>query len=858
MKRILLFVTAFFFNSQNGFSQSVTLEEHAVGFNWLIGFEHAPGDDRIYAFQKDGFIKIVNTDGSVDGTPFLDISDQENNMFNNEHGLVGLAFHPDYQSNGYCFVFYNEVGTGDVKVVRYERSAGDPDQLDKSTETLLLTWPHPIPNHVGGCLKFGHDGYLYIASGDGSTGGDPEGNAQNLQSYLGKILRIDVDNGTPYSIPPDNPFASNSDALPEIYAYGLRNPWRFSFDEMTGDLWITDVGQDEREEIDFQAFGTAGGQNYGWNCKEGTLTYDDTACDDNAIYTNPLFEYQHELAAGDCSISGGVVYRGTEFADLYGKYIYTDFCSGRIWALSKDGDVVESNIEMGDFVQNDFTILDQNEKGELFVAGFFSNKIYKVVSENCMPVSVILGPSQIDLPTGGTVELTLHANTDYDIQWYRNSSPITGATSLELTVNEEGNYLAIVTNPNNGCSSASNDVFIGEAGSNEFSITGLEEVCEGATVVYTINNQPPNGSIFDFAIGGGMLIGGGAFDELIIEWGPPGIGLIILNVTHPDGTLETAEITVNIFANDIIPVGIVFNASCDESDGAIEMATQGTGPFSYNWSNGASSSTITNLAAGEYTVTVSNELGCTAVNTFIVNEPTHPIITIPSFPLTCDSFFTLPEIDTAALMICDFDWGVPNPDTVYSGFYTYTITFCDGCTQSSDYSIFIAPPVELSFDTISPTLGQSNGSITALPQGGSAPFNYMWDNGETSSTISDLPAGSYSVTVTDINGCTAMATVMIGTILNTDFLDKNLRLTISPNPFSDQLDLSFDLVQTNHLSFSIINANGKIVQELLTDQSLSSGSHEYSFKMDSWAAGIYFLKVEMSSEIGMYQLVRLD
>ena len=845
-----IFFFLFLFNINTSYCQSVTLEEYSTGYNWLIGFETAPGDDRIHAFQKDGFIKICNTDGSIETVPFLDISTQVNNSFNNEQGLLGLAFHPDYQANGYCFVFYNELGTGDVKIVRFERNTNNPDQLDPSTETLIMTWPHPKPNHIGGCMKFGPDGHLYIASGDGGGAGDPDGNGQNLMTYLGKVLRIDVDKGQPYTIPNDNPYVGALSVHNEIWAYGLRNPWRFSFDKKTGDLWIADVGQDEREEINYLKYGEAGGQNYGWSCKEGSLTFDDQQCFAGAEFTDPIFEYAHNLVLGDCSISGGVVYRGTEYADLYGKYIFTDFCSGRIWSL----EIINNNPEveeLGNFGNNDFTVLDENENGELFISGFFSNKIYKIIGE-CKPVAIIENPSDIIIAQGETVELNLFADPDYEFQWYLNNTAINGANSLDLTASQAGEYSVVVTNPDGGCSNTSNIVAISN---NTISVelNGPVNVCEESTFTYVATSLA-NAS-YTWSVTGGTVVGESA-NEVEIKWGQPGPGLLTVQVTDTSGTVDTAELAINIFENFIELFGDVQQVSCPGfSDGAINLFVNLSEPLTYLWSNGATTEDISNLPVGVYAVTVTNTIGCSKSMDFVVEGPSAPTVNIIT-EVTCDGFLALPEIPIDSFLICDINWDVPNPDSVTSGTYVLTITDCNGCEYVNAMTISIPPVLMLDYTTIEPTPGNSDGSISLELTGGTAPYEYQWNTGATTPMVDNLPAGIYTVLVTDIAGCTAQATITLGGPLSTNDLAEIAELSISPNPFHDQFDLFFELKSNAEIAISISDVAGRKMMELMEKKDIGTGSNNHSINTVDWPNGIYFILIETNENRGYYKIVK--
>ena len=279
----------------------------------------------MFVVEKPGHIRIISN-RLVLPEAFLDIQDRLGDA-GLEQGLLGLAFHPNYISTGTFFVNYTDL-SGNTVISRFQVSAVDPNRADPASELILLRDDQPFPNHNGGGLAFGPDGYLTIGLGDGGSGGDPFGNGQNLQTLLGKLLRIDVDHGNPYAIPPDNPFTGGG-GLPEIWAYGLRNPWRFSFDRLTGDLYIGDVGQGTWEELDFVPVGMPGGMNFGWNYYGSMHPYQDQP-PASATFTWPVAEYIH---SEDCSVTGGTVYRGAALPEWQGVYFYGDYCSGKIWGL---------------------------------------------------------------------------------------------------------------------------------------------------------------------------------------------------------------------------------------------------------------------------------------------------------------------------------------------------------------------------------------------------------------------------------------------------------------------------------------------------------------------------------------------
>lgn len=355
-------------------SVAISLTPRATGLNSPVDLAATPqaGDSRLFIVEQSGRIRIMRNSGSLLRRPFLDIQDRVSS--GSERGLLGLAFHPDYAANGYFYVNYTNL-SGDTTISRFSVS-GSRNLADPNSEQILLVVDQPFANHNGGDLAFGPDGYLYIALGDGGSGGDPLNNSQNIDSLLGKILRIDVDGGAPYAIPADNPFVGLPGA-DEIWAYGLRNPWRISFDRQTGDFFIADVGQSAREEIDFQAAGSAGGANYGWRCYEGTQAYNLSGCNpDPGVYDFPAHEYTHSEG---CAITGGFVYRGALYPTLAGHYFFADYCSGTIWALLPDGMGGWTLTDHGALLSSP-TTFGENAKGELFVADAASGTVYAVTA----------------------------------------------------------------------------------------------------------------------------------------------------------------------------------------------------------------------------------------------------------------------------------------------------------------------------------------------------------------------------------------------------------------------------------------------------------------------------------------------
>jgi glucose/arabinose dehydrogenase len=360
-------------------SFAISVEEVTSGFSYPVAIANAgDGTGRLFVVQQTGSILVVE-DGTITGTPFLDITDRVGSD-GTEQGLLGLAFPPDFTESRLFYVYYTDLDGNNV-TSRFTASE-DGTTGDPGSEEILISQEDYASNHNGGQLAFGPDGYLYIALGDGGGQGDPNENGQDLSILLGKILRIDVDpantpEGEAYAIPADNPFVDDPDALPEIWAYGFRNPWRFSFDPETGDLFVGDVGQSSIEEIDLIPAGE-GGLNFGWSLMEGEACYAVDPCDGGeAELTLPILQYTHD--EGGCSVTGGYVYRGGAIPALQGAYLYADYCSGLIWAGGENTDgtwtasvPVESGLQITSF--------GVDESGELYLADLTSGTLFRITA----------------------------------------------------------------------------------------------------------------------------------------------------------------------------------------------------------------------------------------------------------------------------------------------------------------------------------------------------------------------------------------------------------------------------------------------------------------------------------------------
>ncbi len=376
----LIYSLFFMASGEQAYAQTaLTVEKIQGGITNPTFVVSPPGDTaRLFILEQDGLIKIIKN-GTLLETPFLDVSGISSS--GGERGLLGLAFHPDYALNGHFYINYTDNG-GDTRVDRGKVS-DNPDIAEPDSLVNIITIDQPYSNHNGGMIAFGPtDGYLYIGMGDGGSAGDPGNRAQDPSTLLGKMLRIDIDGDFPYSVPSTNPYYNNPDTLGEIWAFGVRNPWRWSFDRETADMYMGDVGQNEWEEINFQPASSSGGENYGWRLKEGTHCYNPpTDCDPGGL-TDPITEYDHNP---ECSITGGYVYRGCAIPDLQGTYFYADYCSDRIWSFRYDGaNITDSMERTSELVPPEgsyagISSFGQDALGELYIVDQGRDAIYKIV-----------------------------------------------------------------------------------------------------------------------------------------------------------------------------------------------------------------------------------------------------------------------------------------------------------------------------------------------------------------------------------------------------------------------------------------------------------------------------------------------
>lgn len=423
----------------------IQLQDFASGFTRPVDIAHC-GDSRLFVVEQRGLIWVVDSLGNKSAEPFLDI-DARVRFVQNEQGLLGLAFDPDYANNGYFYVYYTREPDADTHVSRFSRNSLNPNKADPNSELILLFEDQPFTNHNGGCMKFGPDGYLYIALGDGGSANDPQNNGQKKNTFLGKMLRIDVSvPGQPYAAPADNPFVNNPTYRPEIWSLGWRNPWRFSFDRLTGDMWVADVGQNAREEICFEPAG-AGGRNYGWRCYEGFNNFNTSGCQPPGAYTRPVFDYPNPSLG--CSVTGGFVYRGQQYPDLYGYYLFTDYCSGRWWATRRVNDSTFNTQLLIDLSDNQYSTLGEDFKGELYVASLSAGKIQRI-RELCsaFQLTAAITPASCEGALDGIIDLNIAGGTgNISFAWSPNAQ---GQTDSLIVYLNPGEHTVTATN-GNGC-----------------------------------------------------------------------------------------------------------------------------------------------------------------------------------------------------------------------------------------------------------------------------------------------------------------------------------------------------------------------------------------------------------------------
>jgi len=495
MKRILLLfgisLTGFSAFSQN---PNIITTPFLSGLSNPLAIAHC-GDSRVFIVQKNGIIRIADAiTGALHPTAFLNI-DPRVGSTGSEQGLLGMAFHPDYKNNGYFFLNYTN-NSGNTTISRFSVDPADSNLALAGSEVILHLITQPFSNHNGGHLAFGPDGYLYIGMGDGGSGGDPQGNGQNPNVLLGKMLRIDVNHGDSSMVPATNPFINTIGYKPQIWHSGLRNPWRYSFDKKTGDMWMGDVGQNAREEINFQPAESTGGENWGWRCYEGNSAYNTTGCQPQSTYDPPIYQYSH--TGGNCSVSGGYVYRGARYANLNGHYLFTDYCvpSLRTLKLTDTDTIYLLHSSMSGFIVG----FGEDMYGELYAFNMSGGSIFRISdTSNCAPAVMISNRDTVQLcDTSGTISTAFYPGFIY--AWYKDNTQLS-FNDASIPVNADGNYSVTVFNPQNGCFN-SDTVYVkmGNPATEIIWTTADTLYCTVPALTYTLQALPAGGNFYGIGV----------------------------------------------------------------------------------------------------------------------------------------------------------------------------------------------------------------------------------------------------------------------------------------------------------------------------------------------------------------------
>lgn len=443
------FFVCFSIFALKGFTQKLATIPLVSGINSPIDLKHC-GDDRLFVADRAGRIRVINADGTLRPTPFLDITSKISSSTSGEEGFLGFVFSPDYKTSGKFYVDYTSNIAGQLtSVVEEYKVSADTNIANPSSALTILTQSQPYNNHNGGNLMFGKDGYLYINVGDGGSGGDPQGNGQKKTTFLAKVLRIDVSNSsslTPYVNPSTNPFYNDPTLgiKKEIWAYGVRNPWRSSVDRLTGDLWIADVGQDAVEEIDFQAAGASGGRNYGWNIMEGDQCYNTSSGCNMAGLTMPIYTYTHAIGN---SITGGYVYRSVQSKELFGTYIFADYVKKWVDGINQSGGTLSGSvihfITITQATGNPVSF-GEDRYGDQYILFNGNTTVYKLEDTSYLrhPKSYFTTTPQ----SGGVYDFQALEGKNITYKWLQNNVPISGAIASSYSTSADGSYKLVVTN----------------------------------------------------------------------------------------------------------------------------------------------------------------------------------------------------------------------------------------------------------------------------------------------------------------------------------------------------------------------------------------------------------------------------
>lgn len=774
----------------------IGLQQYASGFSSPVDIANC-GDERLFIVERSGYIRIIDGQGNVKPQPFLDIDFRVRS--GGEEGLLGLVFHPDYKNNGHFFVYYTD-NNGDLQISRYSVST-NPDVSLPTSEVNVINIGHPIfTNHNGGDLEFGPDGYLYIATGDGGSGGNPTNSAQNGQSLLGKILRLDVD-VLPYRIPPDNPFVNDPSVADEIWALGLRNPWRFCFDRLTGDMWIADVGQNAWEEVNFQPASSRGGENYGWRCYEGNNAYNTSGCAAVSSYVFPVFEYSH--TGGRCSVTGGFVYRGCAYPNLFGSYIFCDYCSGNFYTIKNNGGNFQTTSQLA--LSASFSTFGEDMNGEVYVASLTSGIIYRITETSAAILPAVAASPGTSFCPGGSITLTTQSGfTSY--VWKLNDTTPAG-TGLQIIVNQAGKYTLTVTG-SNGCVYTTPGIVVTAVTPPAPVISApFTAFCHGDSVQLTTS------SFSSYAWSDGST----AWTTFAKQ-----SGSYTVTVTDAFGCTGSSA-PFSVTENPLLqPVISATAASFCQGDSLLLT----TGSFSaYAWSNGSHAAATYATLAGNYTVTVTDNIGCTGISSpFEVTENPLPQ---PVVSAAASAFCSGDSVRLTAGNFAGYAWSngsnLPAVFARQGGNYSVTVTDMNGCSGTA------APVTLIEYPRPQPVVSAAalefcEGDSVELTTGSFAAYAW-WDGSNAQSAFAN-ESGNYTVTVTDVNGCTGTAAPVFITkvprpqpaVIQTGFLCAGNTAVLSTDQYA------FYEWSTFETSPQIIVTQGGVYAVTVTDTNGCSGS----------------------------------
>lgn len=840
---------------------AVDLVEVASGFTAPVDIAHA-GDDRLFIVDRQGTITIIDGNGATLPTPFLDIDPiVRNNSSQSEQGLLGLVFHPDYATNGYFYVHYID-NANDSQIARYSVDPSNPNLADPSSRFSILSIEQPFSNHNGGDLAFGPNGYLFIGMGDGGSGGDPNNAGQTRNTLLGKMLRIDVNGAQPYSIPADNPFINDPNTSDEIWSLGLRNPWRFSFDRETNDLWIADVGQNAREEINLEKANSTGGLNYGWRCFEGNQTFNQTGCIDASNFTLPLYDYDH-MGRIHCSITGGFVYRGSTFPSLIGHYIYADYCSGQMWTLSPDGNGGYQNESIGIFSNTGFTTFGEDQDGEVYVASLFTGKIYRLENQNCANLTVDFTKTDESCrgDADGAIDLMVYSpELPLVYQWN------TGATTEDLNNLIGGTYFFTVTD-NIGCMFTGN-IFISNQTADIIGITagGPTTFCEGESVVLTASDVPA-GYTYVWLNGTDTI---------------PGENGQTLNVISPGTYIMTLKDGPCPVTGNSNSIGVTVNEKPDASmisaSGSTSLCageqvslTSASAPanYTYQWYkdnvliNGANNQTLVVDNGGSYYVIFDGECPTDQSNWITVTVADEISTVFQDTPGICEG----DALDSPAYLQGLF----PALDATVTSFHDASppsasneITY--PYTLNNDLTVYVVSTISSCADTASFVLTAFDlPTVPAITFAGgvlAAPGNYdsyQWllnsqaINGATSASYTPNQDGDYSVSVGNDRSCMVESNVLSVIITNVEEYLFDQYFDVSPNPTLGLTRLNYHGNQDLEFELQIYDVGGK---QWLSEKHLASEGWNQVLNFKDRPAGIYLLQIKSQAGIGIKKIVK--